>query len=78
MTLVQTIILIFVAIAGAGVALTRDPLSQTIVLTFYGLLLALMFVVFQAPDVALSQISVGVIALPLMILLSLARIRRMK
>jgi uncharacterized MnhB-related membrane protein len=76
MTLIQAIILVFVAIAGTGVVLTRDPLSQTIVLSLYGLLLTLMFVVFQAPDVALSQISVGTIALPLMILLALARIRR--
>jgi energy-converting hydrogenase B subunit D len=35
-----------------------------------------MFFVFQAPDVALSQIVIGALALPLMILLALARIRR--
>ena len=44
----------------------------------YGLVLALMFLVFQAPDVALSQIAVGAVVLPLMILLALAKIRRCK
>jgi uncharacterized MnhB-related membrane protein len=37
-----------------------------------------MFFVFQAPDVALSQIVVGAVALPLMILLALAKIRRQR
>lgn len=72
----QNTILIFVAVAGSAVVLTRDPVSQAIVVSFYGLLLGIMFFVFQAPDVALSQIVVGAIALPLMILLALARVRK--
>jgi energy-converting hydrogenase B subunit D len=35
-----------------------------------------LFFLHQAPDVALSQIVVGDVALPLMILLALAKIRR--
>jgi energy-converting hydrogenase B subunit D len=34
-----------------------------------------MFLVFQAPDVALSQIVVGAVALPLMVVLALAKVR---
>jgi uncharacterized MnhB-related membrane protein len=34
-----------------------------------------MFFVFQAPDVALSQITVGAIALPLMIMLAITRMK---
>ena len=41
----------------------------------YGFLLAVLFFVFQAPDVALSQIVVATVALPIMILLALAKIR---
>jgi len=44
--------------------------------SFYGLVLALLFFLHQAPDVALSQIVVGAVALPLMILLALAKVRR--
>ncbi len=76
MLVIQTAILAFVLIAGTAVVLTRDPASQTIGISFYGLLLALMFFIFQAPDVALSQIVVGAVALPLMVLLSLAKIRK--
>lgn len=72
----QTGVLLLVAAAGAGVVRTRDPLQQSIAVSFYGLLLALMFFVFQAPDVALSQIVVGAVALPLMILLALAKVHQ--
>jgi energy-converting hydrogenase B subunit D len=76
MDALQTLVLIFVLISGTAVALTRKPVEQAVGLSFYGLVLALMFLVFQAPDVALSQIAVGAVALPLMILLALAKIRR--
>lgn len=68
--------LIFVAVVATVVVLTRQPVSQAIVVSFYGLLLAIVFVLFQAPDVALSQIVIGAIALPLMILLALAKIKK--
>lgn len=76
MIIIQATILIFVAIAGTAVALTRNPLGQVIGLTFYGLLLALMFFIFQEPDVAFSQIVVGAVVIPLMVLLALAKIKR--
>ena len=72
----QVFILLFVAAAGTGVVLTRDPLAQAIAVSFYGLLLGIMFFIFQAPDVALSQIVVGAVALPLMVLLALARVKK--
>lgn len=72
----QVLVLAFVAIAGGGVVLTRDPLKQAIAISFYGVLLSLMFLLFQAPDVSLSQIVVGAVALPLMMLLALAKVRR--
>ena len=76
MNWVHVLILLMVAAGGLAVVLTRDPLNQAIVVSFYGILLALMFFLFQAPDVALSQITIGALALPLMILLALAKIRR--
>ncbi len=76
MLLLQITILLLVAAGGTAVVFTRDPTCQTIGLTFYGLLLALLFFLYQAPDVALSQLVVGAVALPLIILLTLARVRR--
>ncbi len=73
---IQITILIFVGLAGTAVVLTRDPTSQVVGLSFYGLLLALMFFIYQAPDVALSQIVIGAVALPLMFILTLTKVRR--
>jgi energy-converting hydrogenase B subunit D len=73
-TALQAVALALVALGGTAVVLTRDPLRQAMVASVFGLLLAVLFFVFQAPDVALSQIGVGAVALPLMILLALARI----
>jgi uncharacterized MnhB-related membrane protein len=76
MRLLQWVILLLVAISAPGVVLSRDPKAQVVSLSFYGLLCALMFFIFQAPDVALSQITIGAVMLPLMIMLALTKMRR--
>lgn len=76
MTLFLLAVLALVAVSGTLVVFARDPLSQPIGISFFGLVLTVMFMAFQAPDVALSQIVIGTVGLPLMILLALARMRR--
>lgn len=76
MTAIRAVLLVLVAAGGLAVVLTREPLHQALVVGAYGLLIALLFFVFQAPDVALSQIVVSTVALPLMILLALAKVRQ--
>jgi uncharacterized MnhB-related membrane protein len=68
-------ILLLLAITGFVVVRTQNVTEQVIALGFYGLVTALMFFYFQAPDVALSQITVGAVALPLMIMLALSRMK---
>jgi energy-converting hydrogenase B subunit D len=74
-TALQTVALVIVAAAGTGVVLTREPLRQVIASGIFGLLLAVLFMLFQAPDVALSMIVVASVALPVMLLLALAKMR---
>ena len=57
-----------------AVVLARDPLRQAMLASIYGLVLGVLFFLFQAPDVALSQTVVGAVALPLMVLLALAKV----
>jgi uncharacterized MnhB-related membrane protein len=66
---------VLVAAVATTVALTRDPLRQAMVASIYGLVLGVLFFAFQAPDVALSQTVVGAVALPLMVLLALAKVK---
>jgi len=71
----QLAILVVVAVAGTAVVLSRDPLRQAIVNGAYGLALTLLFVVFQAPDVALSMVVVGSIAYPLVLVAAIKKVR---
>jgi energy-converting hydrogenase B subunit D len=76
MTVLQIAALAAVALLGGGVVAATDPLRQTLVLGIYDLALTMMFFVFQAPDVALSEIVVSTVGLPVMILLALRKIRQ--
>jgi uncharacterized MnhB-related membrane protein len=74
--LIVVLALALVAVAGTVVVRTRDPAGQAVVLGGYGLLLSVLFVVLQAPDVALSQVAVGAAVVPLMVLLTIRAIGR--
>jgi energy-converting hydrogenase B subunit D len=76
MTALQLAALILVAIGGTTVVLVGEPLRQALTLGIYGLSLTLLFFTFQAPDVALSEIVVTSLGLPVIILAALRRIRR--
>ena len=75
MTVLQIAALAGVALAGGAVVLTPDPLRQVMVLGIFGLTLTMLFFSFQDPDVALSEIVVSTVGLPVMILLALRKVR---
>jgi energy-converting hydrogenase B subunit D len=75
MDALQITVLVMVAAGAAGVVLLRSPVRQVVALSMYGLVLAVLFLVFQAPDVALSELAVGAAALPMLLLLTLAKVR---
>jgi energy-converting hydrogenase B subunit D len=66
---------LLVAAGGTVVVMTREPSRQAVVLSVYGVLLTLLFVLLQAPDVALSQVAVGSAVVPLMVLLAVRKVR---
>jgi energy-converting hydrogenase B subunit D len=76
MDTLQVVLLILVAAGATVVALTRVPVRQAVALSAYGLLLAVLFLAFQAPDVTLSELVVGAVALPVLLLLALTRVGR--
>jgi energy-converting hydrogenase B subunit D len=75
MTALQATLLVVVAVAGGIAALIRQPTRQIVALNIFGLTLALLFFAFSAPDVALSELAVGGVVLPAIVLLALARVR---
>ena len=76
MTALQFTALVLVALAGGAVVFTPAPLRQALVLAIYGLSLTFLFFTFQAPDVALSEIVVSTIGLPVIILAALRKISK--
>ncbi|MGT2463264.1 Na(+)/H(+) antiporter subunit B [Sinomonas atrocyanea] len=66
-------------LAGAVVVvLTRRPSRQAVALSAYGLVLALMFMVLQAPDVALSQVAIGTAVVPLIVVLAIRKVESVR
>ncbi|MDI5969207.1 DUF4040 domain-containing protein [Streptomyces sp. SL13] len=68
--------LVLVTATATAAALTREPVRQAIVLGLLGLELAVLFTALQAPDVALSQLAVGGALTPLLIVLTVRKVRR--
>jgi uncharacterized MnhB-related membrane protein len=58
------------------VVLIRARVRQVLMLSIYGVLLAVLFLAFQAPDVTLSELTIGAVLLPIVILLTLAKVRK--
>jgi energy-converting hydrogenase B subunit D len=71
----EIVVMVLVAGLSLGVVLTRDPLPQLVVFALFGTCLSVLFVLVQAPDVALSNIVVG-LAYPVLVLLTLSKIRQ--
>lgn len=76
MTALQVGALVLVAVGAPVVVLVRDPLRQALCFGIFGTALAILFFVFQAPDVALSQIVVSAIGLPVIVVLALVKLRQ--
>lgn len=72
---VQLVALLLVALGAVCVVAARDPVRQAVVASIYGLCLGILFFTFQAPDVALSNIVIGAVALPTMIMLAISKTR---
>lgn len=68
--------LVLVAACATVVVASHSPDQQAVSLSLYGLLLSLLFVLLGSPDVGLSQLAVGAAIVPLMVMLTIRKIRR--
>jgi energy-converting hydrogenase B subunit D len=74
-TLLVVVLLVLVAAGATAVVVTRNTTRQVVLVSVYGVLLMLVFLSLQAPDVALSELGVGAVLLPLLLLLGLAKLK---
>lgn len=75
MTVLVDLVLTLVLLAGLAVVMASDPARQAVTLSLFGLALTALFLVLQAPDVALSQLAVGTAVVPLMVMLAITTLR---
>ena len=75
MTVLQAAVLTLAGLASIAVVTTRDTARLVFVSSLYSLVLVVLFVVLQAPDVALSALVVGTLASPLVILVAVVKER---
>ncbi|HTX02573.1 MAG TPA: hydrogenase subunit MbhD domain-containing protein [Candidatus Acidoferrales bacterium] len=75
MSVYQAVIYALIAIFATVTVLTRDPKVQIFPYAFYGMLLAILFFILQAPDVTLSELAVGTALIPFLVLVTLAKMR---
>ena len=68
--------LLLVAASATVAVAVRDPKRQALVLSVLGVVLAVLFTVLQAPDVGLSQLAVGSALTPLLLMLTIRKVRR--
>jgi len=76
MEVLQVTLLVLVAAGATAVVLIKDHVRQVLALSVYGVLLAVLFLAFQAPDVTLSELTVGAVVLPAVLLITLAKVRK--
>jgi energy-converting hydrogenase B subunit D len=72
----QAAVIGLVAVGAVAVVLTRDLVRLAMASSLYALLLVVLFLVLQAPDVALSELVVGAVGFPLVIVVAIAMERK--
>jgi len=76
MTFLLALALALTAVAATVVVLTDAPDRQAVTLSAFGMILVVLFVLLQAPDVALSELGVGTAIVPLLVMLTLNTMRK--
>ncbi|MGH2537758.1 MAG: hydrogenase subunit MbhD domain-containing protein [Candidatus Promineifilaceae bacterium] len=72
---VNLVLLLGLVVSAVLVVTIRGVVNAIIAFSALGAFLTLLFFLFQAPDVALSEAAVGTVATPLVLLIALAKIR---
>lgn len=76
MTALIAVALTVVAVAATAVVITNAPERQAVTLSVFGATLVVLFVILQAPDVALSELGIGTTIVPLMVMLTIRTMRK--
>jgi uncharacterized MnhB-related membrane protein len=71
----QVVIVVLVALGAALVVMVRGRVRQVVALSAYAIALTVLFRAVRVPGVTRWELVAGAVALPLVLLLSMARVR---
>ena len=71
MNVIYVFSIVLAGAAALAVVLTSDLLRMAMLASFYTLTLVILFLLLQAPDVALSELVVGTIAYPVVLVVAI-------
>ena len=78
MTLFKMILLLFLIVCGIAVSLHKNLLSSIIIFMAYSLVMAVVWALLEAPDLAVTEAAVGAGVTGILFFLTLNRVRAMK
>ncbi|MFA1540131.1 Na(+)/H(+) antiporter subunit B [Actinomadura monticuli] len=67
-TVLQAVALTLAGVLAVATVLARDPLRQVVVYGLFGLSLVMAFATMMAPDVAIAEVAVSSIGVPMVLL----------
>ena len=78
MQIFNVILIIFLIVAAIAVERTKDLLGAVIIFTAYSLVMALLWMLLRAPDVAMTEAAIGAGITTILFVVVISRTRRME
>ena len=78
MKIAECILLLLLIITGAAAPLQKHPLIMILTFTTFGLVMSVIWMLLQAPDLAITEAAVGTGVSGVLFFLTLRRIRQMQ
>lgn len=74
MQIIEWLLLIFLIVCAVAVSLSKNLLNSVIIFTSYSLVMAVIWVLLQAPDLAITEAAVGAGVTSVLFFLALRRV----
>lgn len=78
MQIFNVILIVFLIVAAIAVERTKDLLGAVIIFTAYSLVMALLWLLLRAPDVAMTEAAIGAGITTILFVVVISRTRRME
>ncbi len=78
MEILNVILILFLIVCAVAVERTKDLLSAIIIFASYSLVMAILWLILMAPDIALTEAAIGAGVTTILLIATVSRIRRVE